>query len=203
MARIWTLVGITLCILILIYLSIVARRAVDDELDDGPVTARDNEETWAFLSADNDPESAHLPLDGGPMTEVPFRSQQMPLSSVRVDPNRTWSWGSSFRLSPLSFRSSTPSSVHLCNRHPFPFLPLLATFTYSTFSLYNQSINRPSDYPFFFSFRYQLSTTHPYLSFHFLFCAAPLPLPPPDPIWSLFSPRSPLRQDICFPSAHR
>ena len=91
MARIWTIVGITLCILILIYLSIVARRAVDDELDDGPVTARDNEETLAFLSADNDPESAHLPLDGGSMTEVPFRSQQMPLSSVRVDPNRTWS----------------------------------------------------------------------------------------------------------------
>ena len=34
---------------------------------------------------------------------------------------------------------------------------------------------------FFFFFRYQLSTTHPYLSFHFSFCAAPLPLPPTWP----------------------
>ncbi|KAF8165162.1 hypothetical protein B0H34DRAFT_624582, partial [Crassisporium funariophilum] len=51
MARLWTFVGILLCILILVYLSIVARRAVDDELDDGPVSARDMEETQSFLSA--------------------------------------------------------------------------------------------------------------------------------------------------------
>ena len=90
MARIWTIIGIILCVLILIYLSIVARRAVDDELDDIPVTTRDSEESRAFLTPDSDPESAHPPSDSGPMTEVPFRSQQLiPLSSVPVDRNRT------------------------------------------------------------------------------------------------------------------
>jgi uncharacterized membrane protein YdjX (TVP38/TMEM64 family) len=81
MARIWTIIGIILCVLIIAYLSIVARRAVDDELDDIPDTARDEEESRAFLTPDSDPQS-------GPMTEVPvpFRSQQLiPLSSVPVD----------------------------------------------------------------------------------------------------------------------
>jgi uncharacterized membrane protein YdjX (TVP38/TMEM64 family) len=89
MARIWTIIGIVLCVVILIYLSIVARRAVDDELDNIPVTARDDDESQAFLTPDQpDPESA--PSDSGPMTEVPFRSQQLiPLSSVPVDRNRT------------------------------------------------------------------------------------------------------------------
>ena len=68
MAQIWTIIGIILCVLILIYLFIVARRAVDDELDDIPV-----DESRAFLAPDIDPESAH----SGPMTEVPFRSQQL------------------------------------------------------------------------------------------------------------------------------
>jgi uncharacterized membrane protein YdjX (TVP38/TMEM64 family) len=84
MARIWTIVGIILCVLILIYLSIIARRAVDDELDNIPVTSRDHDESRAFLSplADSDPESAHSPSDSGPMTEVPFRPRQLiPLSS--------------------------------------------------------------------------------------------------------------------------
>ena len=90
MARIWTIVGIILCVLILIYLSIIARRAVDDELDNTPVTSRDYDETRAFPSPDSDPESALPPSDSGPMTEVPFRSQQLiPLSSVPVDRNRT------------------------------------------------------------------------------------------------------------------
>jgi len=79
MGRIWTIIGIILCVVILIYLTIVARRAVDDELDDIPITARDNEESRAFLTPESDPESTH---DSGSMTEVPFRSQQlMPLSS--------------------------------------------------------------------------------------------------------------------------
>lgn len=87
MARIWTIVGIILCVLILVYLSIVARRAVDDELDGVPVTAYDNEETQAFLSADSGPEYACPTSDSGSMTEVPFRSSQqlIPLSSVPVD----------------------------------------------------------------------------------------------------------------------
>lgn len=90
MARIWTIIGIVLCVLILIYLSIIARRAVDDELDNIPVTARDYDESQAFLTPDSDPESTHPSSDSGPMTEVPFRSQQLiPLSSVPVDQNRT------------------------------------------------------------------------------------------------------------------
>ena len=92
MARIWTIVGIILCVLILIYLSIIARRAVDDELDNTLVTSRDYDESRAFLSPDSDPESALPPSESGPMTEVPSRSQQLiPLSSVPVDRNRTQS----------------------------------------------------------------------------------------------------------------
>ncbi|KDR83549.1 hypothetical protein GALMADRAFT_56271 [Galerina marginata CBS 339.88] len=72
-ARLWTILGILLCVLILVYLSVVARRAVDDELDDGPVTARDAEETRAFLTdGESDVESAHPSRDHS-MREVPFR----------------------------------------------------------------------------------------------------------------------------------
>ncbi|PPQ77329.1 hypothetical protein CVT25_010911 [Psilocybe cyanescens] len=72
MARLWTILGILLCVLILVYLSVVARRAVDEELDDSPITAHDAEETRGFLSgADSDPESA---LHDRPMSEIPFRS---------------------------------------------------------------------------------------------------------------------------------
>jgi len=67
-ARIWTGVGIGLCVVILIYLSMVARRAVDDELDGISGESR------AFLSADDLEGPAS---DSGSMTEVPFRSQQL------------------------------------------------------------------------------------------------------------------------------
>ena len=46
-----TIAGISLCVAIFVYLSYVARRAVDDELEDD---ARDSEETVAFLSHDED-----------------------------------------------------------------------------------------------------------------------------------------------------
>ena len=42
-----TVAGIALCVAIFVYLSYVARRAVDDELED---EARDSEETVAFLA---------------------------------------------------------------------------------------------------------------------------------------------------------
>lgn len=45
-----TVIGIALCIVIFVYLSYVARRAVDDELEDDALSARDSEETVAFLS---------------------------------------------------------------------------------------------------------------------------------------------------------
>jgi uncharacterized membrane protein YdjX (TVP38/TMEM64 family) len=75
-ARMWTGAGILLCVLILVYLSIVARRAVDDELDDddGPVTAReDSEERMAFLSPDDSTDIER----GRAMAESPFRSHHI------------------------------------------------------------------------------------------------------------------------------
>jgi uncharacterized membrane protein YdjX (TVP38/TMEM64 family) len=59
-ARAWTVIGIGLCIVILIYLSVVARRAVDEELD-----GEESEETIPFLSPED--------LEGG-MAESPFRT---------------------------------------------------------------------------------------------------------------------------------
>lgn len=76
MGRLWTILGILLCVLILVYLSIVARRAVDDELDDYPVTARDAEETRAFLSNnESDTESAY-PSRDRPMSEIPYQGSR-------------------------------------------------------------------------------------------------------------------------------
>ncbi|KIK08395.1 hypothetical protein K443DRAFT_672417 [Laccaria amethystina LaAM-08-1] len=93
-ARMWTIVGILLCVIILVYLSIVARRAVDDELDDGPVTTHDSEETRAFLApqASSDLESAH-PYPSRPMAELPSRSHQMiPYPSLEAETtNEHWS----------------------------------------------------------------------------------------------------------------
>lgn len=75
MAELWTVIGILLCIAIFVYLAIVARRAVDDELDDGPITSRDREETMAFLtpSEADDLEAGR----GRPMSESPFRTNHL------------------------------------------------------------------------------------------------------------------------------
>ncbi|KAJ7086726.1 hypothetical protein C8R44DRAFT_893520 [Mycena epipterygia] len=54
-ARMWTIGGVVLCIAIFVYLSVVARRAVDEELGDEPVC--DPEETAGFL--------AHADLETG------------------------------------------------------------------------------------------------------------------------------------------
>ncbi|KAF9452053.1 hypothetical protein P691DRAFT_698070 [Macrolepiota fuliginosa MF-IS2] len=74
-ARMWTGAGILLCILILVYLSIVARRAVDEELeDDEPMTTRaDSEERMAFLSPGD---SGDLER-GRAMAESPFRTHPL------------------------------------------------------------------------------------------------------------------------------
>jgi uncharacterized membrane protein YdjX (TVP38/TMEM64 family) len=87
LARMWTIVGILLCLAILIYLSVVARRAVDEELDDEPITSRDSEETESFLS------SSSSDLESGfssspdecqrPMAEVPFGAHKMVTSPYR------------------------------------------------------------------------------------------------------------------------
>lgn len=74
-ARMWTGAGILLCVLILVYLSIVARRAVDEEIGDGdPLTTReDSEERTAFLSPDP---SSDLER-GRAMAESPFRTHHL------------------------------------------------------------------------------------------------------------------------------
>ncbi|KAF5393720.1 hypothetical protein D9757_000178 [Collybiopsis confluens] len=61
-ARMWTIFGITLCIAIFIYLSYVARKAIDEELEHDCVLRRcedgdgDEEETVAFLAPRSDVE---------------------------------------------------------------------------------------------------------------------------------------------------
>ncbi|KAH8106226.1 hypothetical protein BXZ70DRAFT_918742 [Cristinia sonorae] len=57
-----TIIGVALCVGIFVYLSYIARRAVDDELDDEPLN---REETMAFLS-DEEPEDM--------MSETPFHT---------------------------------------------------------------------------------------------------------------------------------
>ncbi|KAF9469055.1 hypothetical protein BDZ94DRAFT_1245260 [Collybia nuda] len=74
LTELWTVFGIVLCIAILVYLSIVARKAVDEELDDEPVATYDTEETMAFLASaeeSSDLESGRVRS----MAESPFRTQ--------------------------------------------------------------------------------------------------------------------------------
>lgn len=66
--RMWTIGGVSLCIAILVYLSYVARKAVDDELDDEP-----EEERIAFLSPHGmEASEADMSLGDRPMVESPF-----------------------------------------------------------------------------------------------------------------------------------
>lgn len=69
-ARMSTIGGIFLCVAILVYISVVARRVVNDELDDDESTAfQDSEERQAFLG--------DVDLESGSMTESPFRTHQL------------------------------------------------------------------------------------------------------------------------------
>lgn len=53
-SRVWTTGGIMLCVVLFIYISWVARRAVDDELEDeAEVSASTSEERVAFLAVDS------------------------------------------------------------------------------------------------------------------------------------------------------
>ncbi|KAG6833740.1 hypothetical protein H0H87_001172 [Tephrocybe sp. NHM501043] len=69
-AELWTMLGIALCVAILIYISIVARKAVHNELDDDE-PAVDAEERVGFLSA-HDLEAGRG--DEETMVESPFRA---------------------------------------------------------------------------------------------------------------------------------
>ena len=60
-----TIAGVILCVAIFVYLSYVARKAVDDELLDDAAPSRDSEETLAFLSSYQDSNAQEM------MEEVP------------------------------------------------------------------------------------------------------------------------------------
>jgi len=72
-AQFCTIIGVSLCIAVLVYLATIARKAIDEELDDSPITARDTETRGI---ANQDIESAH-PYRERPMTEIPFRTLQV------------------------------------------------------------------------------------------------------------------------------
>ncbi|KAJ3729027.1 hypothetical protein DFJ43DRAFT_1000991 [Lentinula guzmanii] len=61
MARMWTIFGIALCVAIFVYLSYVARKAVDEELEDG-----DDEESVAFLSPEGNGDLEQCDTDDHP-----------------------------------------------------------------------------------------------------------------------------------------
>lgn len=89
-ARMWTIIGIFLCVAIFIYLSVVARRAVDEELEDEPIAIQDSEETIAFLSPRGigDLEATNANEGGLPMAESPFRTQQLMPFRLSASPER-------------------------------------------------------------------------------------------------------------------
>jgi hypothetical protein len=70
-ARMWTIFGIALCVAIFLYIAYVARRAVDEELEEDESVLRrsqdgDEDETIAFLSSDlefGDSESQQVMLE--------------------------------------------------------------------------------------------------------------------------------------------
>ncbi|KAK0242462.1 hypothetical protein EDD85DRAFT_760957 [Armillaria nabsnona] len=80
-AHMWTYLGIGLCVAILVYLSYVARKAVDEELEDDYPAIRqaDSEERVAFLSPRGDVEAGLTmdDVDADEMAESPFRTQQV------------------------------------------------------------------------------------------------------------------------------
>lgn len=74
-ARAWTIAGILLCILIFVYLAIIARRAVDQELDDEPASSReDTEDGMPFLAPQS---SDDLERGQHQMAESPFRAHHL------------------------------------------------------------------------------------------------------------------------------
>ncbi|KAK0468042.1 uncharacterized protein EV420DRAFT_1502555 [Desarmillaria tabescens] len=80
-AHMWTYLGIGLCVAILVYLSYVARKAVDEELEDDfpAIRQADSEERVAFLSPRGDVEAGLTmdDIDADEMAESPFRTQQV------------------------------------------------------------------------------------------------------------------------------
>jgi hypothetical protein len=76
----WTIIGVALCIAIFIYLSYVARKAVDEELDD---ETADDEETLNFLPSRRGDSESRAGSVSLPMGESPFLTHTVP--SLRLD----------------------------------------------------------------------------------------------------------------------
>ena len=89
--RVSAIVGIVLCVAIIIYLSWVARNAVDDELEDDEIPAHNPEETELFLDPTDNAERG--------MGEVPFARPLVPVN------NRS-SFGDDAQLRPPISRTS-------------------------------------------------------------------------------------------------
>lgn len=71
-SKVWTIGGISLCVALFIYISVVARRAVDDELDD-EIPGSVSEERVAFLDAEDDDvgsRALRLPLTLQPQSNM-------------------------------------------------------------------------------------------------------------------------------------
>jgi len=84
-ARMWTIIGVTLCLAIFVYLAYVARKAIDHELDDE--TAED-EERLAFLPAQRTVERdsrANTGIERLSMAESPFSPYTAPRQPLRLD----------------------------------------------------------------------------------------------------------------------
>jgi uncharacterized membrane protein YdjX (TVP38/TMEM64 family) len=83
-SRWWTIIGVTLCVAIFVYLLHVARKAVDDELGDdepAPTTRGEAEERIAFLSLTGEGEGeseTDIDLRGHAMAESPFSTRLVP-----------------------------------------------------------------------------------------------------------------------------
>lgn len=72
LTRVSAVVGIALCIAVIVYISWVARKAVDDELEDDEALAHSPEETELFLDPTDNAERG--------MGEVPFSRPLVPVS---------------------------------------------------------------------------------------------------------------------------
>lgn len=99
LTQIWTVIGIALCAVILVYLYRVANRAVDEELDEELFSARNSEERQSFLAAD-DLESGFATPSDRQMVEVPFSPNLLVSPSCRA----------SFDVSRAPSLSRVPSS---------------------------------------------------------------------------------------------
>jgi prepilin signal peptidase PulO-like enzyme (type II secretory pathway) len=90
LSRVSAIVGIVLCVAIIVYLSWVARKAVDEELDDDEVSALNPEETELFLDPTDNAERGMGEVSfARPLVPVNNRSSFSDDSQLRLPISRT------------------------------------------------------------------------------------------------------------------